>query len=141
MYSSVPHRFDTGKVLLLQGNPLQIASCVRSRSDQVILKFQNIDTPEAAQELIGQWLTAPEEITSQLPEGEYFHFQILGLRALSEDGEALGEIAEIIETGSNDVYVISGPKGEILVPAITQAIRQIDLARGVVVVRLMEGLR
>ncbi len=140
-YSDVPHRFDPGNVLYLLGRPLQITSSIHSRSDQVILKFQNIGTLEAAQELAGHWLTAPGEITSQLPEGEYFHFQIQGLRALSEDGEELGEITEIIETGSNDVYVISGQKGEILIPAIAQAIRQIDLTRGVMVVKLLEGLR
>lgn len=140
-YSDVPHRFDIGKVLYLQGSPLQIASSIPSRSHQVILKFQNIDTLDVARGLVGQWLTAPEETVSLLSDGEYFHFQILGLKALGEDGEELGEITEIIETGSNDVYVISGQKGEILVPAIAQAIRQIDLARGVMVVRLMEGLR
>ena len=140
-YSDVPHRFDIGKVLYLQDNPLRITSSIPSRSHQVILKFQNIDTLEAAQELVGQWLTAPQEAVSQLPDGEYFHFQILGLKALTEDGEELGEVTEIIETGSNDVYVVSGEKGEILVPAIAQAVRQIDLDQGVMVVRLMEGLR
>jgi 16S rRNA processing protein RimM len=140
-YSDVPHRFDVGRVLYLQGNPLRVTSSILSRSHQVILKFQDIDTPEAAQSLAGQWLTAPQETASLLSEGEYFHFQILGLRALGEDGEELGEITEIIETGSNDVYVISGQKGEILVPAIAQAVRQIDLDRGIMVVRLMEGLR
>jgi 16S rRNA processing protein RimM len=140
-YSDVPHRFNIGKVLYFQGSPLQIASSNHSRSHQVILKFQNIDTLEAAQGLVGQWLTVPQETASPLSEGEYFHFQILGLKALGEDGEELGEVTEIIETGSNDVYVIAGQKGEILVPAIAQAVRQIDLDRGVMVVRLMEGLR
>jgi 16S rRNA processing protein RimM len=140
-YSDVPHRFSAGRVLYLAGNPLQITSSTHSRSDQVILKLQNIDTLEAAQGLAGQWLTAPREITSPLSEGEYFHFQILGLRTLTEDGEELGEITEIIETGSNDVYVVSGQKGEVLIPAIAQAVRQVDLDSGVMVVRLLEGLR
>jgi 16S rRNA processing protein RimM len=140
-YSDVPHRFNAGKVLYLESNPLQITSSIHSRSDQVILKLQNIDTLKAAQELAGQWLTAPPETASPLSEGEYFHFQILGLRTVTEDGEELGEVTEIIETGSNDVYVVSGQKGEILIPAIAPAVRRIDLDRGVMVVRLLEGLR
>lgn len=146
-YSDVPHRFNAGKALYiegnsLEGNSLQITSSIHSRSNQVILKFQNIDTLAAAQKLAGQWLTVPQRAgTPPLPESEYFHFQILGLRTLTEDEEDLGKVTEIIETGSNDVYVISGPKGEILVPAIAQTVRQIDLDRGIMVVRLMEGLR
>jgi 16S rRNA processing protein RimM len=90
---------------------------------------------------VGQWLTAPPETSPQLPEGEYFHYQILGLRVITEEGEELGEVMEIIETGSNDVYVVSGEKGELLVPAISQVVREIDLNSQVMTVSLLEGLR
>ena len=53
----------------------------------------------------------------------------------------MGEIAEILETGSNDVYVVTGPGGEILVPALTKVVRHIDIASGLMVVDLPEGLR
>lgn len=90
---------------------------------------------------MGQWLTAPPETSPQLPVGEYFHYQILGLRVLTEEGEELGEVSEIIETGSNDVYLVSGEKGDLLVPAISQVVREIDLANQVMTIRLLEGLR
>ena len=76
-----------------------------------------------------------------MPEGEYFHYQLIGLQVLTESGERLGEISEIIITGSNDVYVVSGADGEILLPALNQVIRAVDLERGLMTVRLMEGLR
>lgn len=90
---------------------------------------------------MGQWLTAPPETSPQLPEGEYFHYQLIGLRVITSEGEELGEISEIIETGSNDVYVVSGEKGELLVPAIAQVVRNVDLANQVMVVSLLEGMR
>jgi 16S rRNA processing protein RimM len=114
---------------------------VRRRSDQVILKLEGIDSPEAARSLVGQWLTHPPEPTPQLAEGEFFHFQILGLRVLTEEGEKLGEITEIIETGSNDVYVAASEQGQVLIPAIAAVVRNVKLAEGVMVIRLMEGLR
>ncbi len=76
-----------------------------------------------------------------MPQGEYFHFQLLGLRVVTDDAEELGEITEIIETGSNDVYVVTGDTGQVLIPAIASVVREIDLAQGTMVVRLMEGLR
>ena len=74
-------------------------------------------------------------------EGEYFHYQIIGLKVISVTGEDLGEITDILETGSNDVYVVVGPTGEILVPAIRDVIKEIDVLSGLMTVDLPEGLR
>ena len=141
VHSDVPHRFDAGEVLYLQEQPCRITSSVPFRSDQVILRFQGINTVAAAQTLVGQWLTAPETTAPLLPEGDYFHYQIIGLRTITEDGEELGQVREILATGSNDVYLVSDGSNEILIPAIGEVIREINLETGVMVVRLMEGLR
>ena len=76
-----------------------------------------------------------------MPEGEFFHFQLLGLRVVSLQGEELGSLTEIIQTGSNDVYLVSNDKAEILIPALSQVVRKVDLEAGVMVVELIEGLR
>lgn len=123
------------------GQPYRIAASTGRHSNQVILKLEGVDDSDAARGLIGQWLTAPPDSAPQLPEGEYFHYQLLGLRVITEDQEELGTVAEIIQTGSNDVYVVSGEGSEVLVPAIGQVVRRVDLEQGVMVVRLMEGLR
>ena len=141
VHSDVPHRFDSGEVLYLDQQPYRITCSVPFRSDRVILALQGIDTVAAARSLVGQWLTAPESPAQLLPEGDYFHYQIIGLRAITEDGEELGEVREILSTGSNDVYLVSDGSTEILIPAIAEVIRQIDLEAGLMVVRLMEGLR
>ena len=76
-----------------------------------------------------------------LEEGEYFHFQLLGLRVLTEEHEELGQITEILETGSNDVYVVSGPSGEVLVPALADVVREVRVNDGLMIVDLPDGLR
>ena len=85
-------------------------------------------------------MTIPLEESPRLPRGEYFHHQLLGLRVVGENGEELGSITEILQTGSNDVYLVSGAGKDILLPAIRDVIREVDLAQGVMRVRLMDGL-
>src|SRR5574337_746577 len=75
------------------------------------------------------------------PPGSYYHHQSVGLAVVTEEGEALGEVTEILETGSNDVYVVSGPSGEILLPALTSVILKVDLEAKRMTVHLLEGLR
>ena len=86
-------------------------------------------------------MTIPEASSPVLPEGEYYHYQLIGLRVLTEDGEDLGQVREILETGSNDVYVVSGESDELLLPALAEVILKVEVTEGVMVVRLMEGLR
>ncbi|MCH8897280.1 MAG: 16S rRNA processing protein RimM [Chloroflexi bacterium] len=108
LFSDVPHRFDPKTILYLNDSPLQIESSNINRTRQAIIKFDGIDSPEAAQNLLSQWLTIPKDTVAELPEGEYFHFQLLGLRVITDENEELGRVTEVIETGSNDVYVVDG---------------------------------
>jgi len=113
---------------------------VRSRfhRGQVILKLEGVDTVEAAERLRGQLVEVPLSEAVALPHGHYFWHQILGLVVETVQGERLGRIVDILETGSNDVYVVRRPDGgELLLPAIRQVVRRIDLERGVVVIELL----
>ena len=100
-----------------------------------------LNTPAAARALTGLELTAVADAAPDLDEGEYFHYQLMGMQVYTEEGEDLGRIIEIIITGSNDVYVVAGDKGEILLPALAQVIRRVDITQGIMTVRLMDGLR
>ena len=139
--SDVPHRFDVGQSLTIRGKPYSIASSTRTPNSQVILKFQDVDSSDAVRDLVGEPVTVAEMSVPLLPEGEYFHFQLIGMRVLTEEGEYLGLVREILETGSNDVYVVSGESGEVLIPALVDVIRDVQVTEGVMVVRLLEGLR
>ena len=76
----------------------------------------------------------------QLPPDSFFWHQIIGLTVRTVDGQELGKIAEIMETGSNDVYVVKSDERELLLPAIKDVVREIDLTSGVMTVELLEGL-
>ena len=91
--------------------------------------------------MAGELLTIPSNAVPPLPEGEYFHFQLMGLEVFTEEGEDLGRISDILVTGSNDVYVVSGQSGDLLIPAVAQVVRVVDLERGTMTVRLIDGLR
>ncbi|PKB78650.1 MAG: 16S rRNA processing protein RimM [SAR202 cluster bacterium Io17-Chloro-G9] len=139
--SDVSHRFDPGEVLYVDGAPLSIASSTPLRSGQIILSFLEVTSSKEAQRLVGHYVTVPSSEAPELPDGEYFHFQLLGLRVVTETGETLGEITEILETGSNDVYIVHGLGGEVLIPALSGVITDIRLEEGVMLVALPEGIR
>ena len=139
--SDVPDRFDPGNAVFAQGRQLTIESSQPFHPGQIILSFTGVDSQSDAQNLLGQSLTIPPSESPPLPDGEYFHFQLLGLRVLTVEGELLGQITEILETGSNDVYVVKGEKAEILIPAMAGVITDVRVDEGVMLVALPDGLR
>jgi 16S rRNA processing protein RimM len=81
-----------------------------------------------------------ERAPRQLEAGEYLADQIIGLNVITLAGEALGTLVEIIATGANDVYVVRGDRGEVLLPARAEVIRSIDPANATMTVELLPGL-
>jgi 16S rRNA processing protein RimM len=75
-----------------------------------------------------------------LEEGECYLYQIIHMRVVTVDGEELGEVAEIIETGANLVYVVRGKQGEILLPDTEEVVVSVDVQAGQITVRLIDGL-
>lgn len=139
--TDIPYRFDPGELLYLETQPVRIQNSSPVSGNTLLLKLEGVDNPATAHGLVGQELLAREEDSPDLPEGEYFHYQLIGMRVFTEDGEDLGSIEEIIITGSNDVYVVSGAGGEVLLPALSQVILDVDKTGGIMTVRLMDGLR
>jgi len=114
---------------------------VRVRRGELLMRLADCADREAAEAFRGQLVQIRVEQAAPLPSGQYYQHQIIGLPVVTEEGEALGDVTEILETGANDVYVVSGPQGEILLPAIGSVIRQIDLEVRRITVHLLEGLR
>ena len=76
-----------------------------------------------------------------LDEDEYFITDLVGLKVVAEDGTVLGVLKEVMPTGANDVYIVSRKDGkELLLPAIKECIRNVDLEQGVMNIHLMDGL-
>ncbi len=105
-----------------------------------IMKLAGVEDKDAASQLVGSSLWMPLEKIKKLPDGEYYWHELIGLAVVTEEGRILGRIKSVFPTGSNDVYVCRGNGKEILLPAIDDVVRKIDLEQRVMVVRLLEGL-
>jgi len=105
-----------------------------------ILKLGGIEDRGAAAKLVRSSVWMPSEKMKKLPEGEYYWRDIIGLRVVTEEGESLGRVESVFPTGSNDVYVCRAAEKEILLPAIGEVVRKIDIDHGIMVVRLLKGL-
>jgi 16S rRNA processing protein RimM len=111
----------------------------KPHGQSVVLKLTGVDTPEAAAKLAGWEIAIPREAAPDPPDGTYYHADLLGLAVV--DGEqALGTVAEILETAAHDVLIVRGTTGEWMLPATRAHIRRIDLAARRIEILPMEGL-
>jgi len=106
----------------------------------MLLKLVGCDTRDAAQGLRGMLVQIRTTDAAPLGEGEYYTYQVEGLIVETDVGEVLGKVVDVIETGANDVYVVRGPRGEVLLPAIHEVVLEIDLTAGRMRVHLLPGL-
>ena len=146
--SDVPGRLDAGRIVLDGARAYRILHSRPAAPGACLLRLEGLVSRRQAAQLAGRWLTIPAAETPPLPEGEYFHHQLIGMTVRTAAGETLGQIREILETGSNDVYIVgnassrvSASSGELLLPATAQVVRQVDVAARLMVVELPDGLR
>jgi len=114
---------------------------VRYHKQFIILKLKNIDDMTTAEGFKNSELKITEDMALPLEEDEYYIRDLYSMRVVTELGEALGIIDDIIFTGANDVYVVCNDDKEILIPAIKQCILNVDIQNNIMTVRLLEGLR
>lgn len=136
-----PDRFKRLKTIYVgdEHRPMAVLGA-RRIGGRVALRLEGITDRDAAQSFRGAALSIPRAEAMPLPEGHYYYDQIIGLNAITTDGTPLGTVVEILSTGSNEVYVVRAEGREVLIPAIRDVVRQIDLAAGVLVVEPIEGL-
>ncbi|MCP4423446.1 MAG: 16S rRNA processing protein RimM [Chloroflexi bacterium] len=137
-----PERFTwLESVYVGETNPQPVAvESARFHKGLVLLKLAGYDGREAAGVLRGEWLQVPEEEAVPLAEGEYYLHQLYGLAVYTDEGEHLGELAQVIETGANHVFEVQGERGEILIPDTDEVVREIDFENGRMTVHLLPGL-
>jgi 16S rRNA processing protein RimM len=139
-----PERFETAGWVYLgnefEATPYRIEK-YRWHKQNVLLTLAGVTDRTQAEQLRGQYVQIPIEEAVPLPEGSYYLYQLVGLDVITTEDQFLGTIADILETGANDVYVIRGDKQqEILIPAVADVVKTIDLEKGQVIVELIEGL-
>ncbi len=107
----------------------------------VILKFNNVDTMEEAEKLKGLYMKIDRANAVKLPKDSFFITDILGMSVFDENDTLLGKLVDVIQTGSNDVYVVRNDEGnEILIPALKSVVKEVSLEAGRISVILPKGL-
>jgi 16S rRNA processing protein RimM len=134
-----PDRFDAGAHVWLAATDRTVESS-HARRGALIVKLSGIDSPEEARALRGALIELPEADLHPLGEDEFYQHDLIGLEVRTQAGEVLGEVAELLPTGANDVLVVQGPAGEWLLPLIEDVVQDVDLATREVVVELLPGI-
>lgn len=147
VHTQVPERFTWLEHIYLAREPNdpdpsrhEVLS-VRFHKGNALIRLEGYERREDLEVLRGMWLLVPDTEAVPLEEGEVFHHDLEGLQVVTEDGESLGTLVEILETGANEVFVVQGQGREILLPNIEEVVLQVDLDAGTMLVHLMPGLR
>ena len=128
---------DTGKEMI----DLEVAG-VKFFKNMVIVKFKGIDNINDVEKYRKKSLYVTRENAVKLKKNEYFIADLIGLQAESDEGEDLGELSDVLQTGANDVYVLSKEgTDDLLLPAIKECVKEVDLENGKIIVHLLPGLR
>ena len=112
----------------------------RWNRDRVLLRFAAINDRERAESLRGLYLKIPITEAMPLEPESFYHYQLEGLRVVTDQGEFLGHISQILETGANDVYIVEGEAAPILLPATHEVVLDINLDQQEMTVHLLDGL-
>lgn len=113
---------------------------LRGAHSRRIIKFEGLNSIDEVKALAGWTVSVRREDFEKLPEGEFYWFEVEGLKVYDVSGHFYGRIEEIIHTGSNDVYVVRGEGRELLLPKIDSVVKTIDLNEGKLVFHPVEGL-
>ena len=114
---------------------------VRFSKNMVFLKLEGIDTIEEAEKYRNLYLKIKRDKDEKLDKDTYYIVDILGCKVYTDEQKELGIVEDVFETGSNDVYVVKDETGkQILLPAIKEVIKNIDIDNKTIIVHLLEGL-
>ncbi len=142
-----PERIQPGARIYIGSDPESAADAVahelahvRRHQEYLILSFEGIEDRDDADLLRDQYVMVALEDAVPLEEDEFYLFQTIGLLVQTADGEVLGKVTEVLETGANDVYVVQGPRGEILLPDTKECVIDVDIEARIMTVKLLDGL-
>jgi 16S rRNA processing protein RimM len=131
--------FQRSQVLVLDETPYTVLS-IRSHQGAVLALLEGIETPEAGKTLAGRLVKTDVDNLPPKDEGEYYWFELIGMRVSTVQGRDLGQIARITPTGASDVLHVEGPLGEVLLPMTEEVVVNVDTESNLMVVDPLEGL-
>ena len=130
---------DTPKIYA--GDTLYEVRSVRTQKNMVILGLCGIDDRNAAEKMRGTELFVTEDDLPELPEGQFYVRDLIGMEVRTEDGELLGTVSDVIQNTAQDLFEVELTEGrKVLIPKVDEFILNIDGAERMITVRLQEGL-
>jgi len=143
VFTDFPERLRPGVVLYLGREAMQIRMIkCRQHREGLLMTFEGFTSPEEVGQFRNQIVYVKSVDRPPLEDGEYYHHQLIGLHVVSEAGETIGTVTEILETGASDILVVipnSGP--EVLIPVASAFIHEIDLNKREITVHLIPGMQ
>ena len=142
LHTDFPDSIKAGRKIYI-GDDHEAATfgSIRVHGNGLLVSLRGYDTPETAGRFRNQWVYVKAKDVPPLPEGKHYKYEMIDLNVVDDNGNTLGKLAEILETGANDVYIIRDEAGkEILLPAIPSVILNVDMEARLVKVHLIDGL-
>ncbi|RAK23347.1 16S rRNA processing protein RimM [Anoxybacillus vitaminiphilus] len=139
-------RYKTGNTLYIFMDNASDPVEVKVKSHRVhksfdLLSFEGYDNINLVEKFKGAMIKIPESQLGELEEGEYYFHEIIGCTVVTEQGETVGTVKEILTPGANDVWVVKGKGGkEILIPYISDVVKHVDVKEKLITIHPMEGL-
>ncbi len=137
-------RFDDLEKVYVEKNNTKIEyeiEEVKYHKDMVLVKFKSINTVEQAEKLRNSYLKVSRDSVEDLEEDRYYIVDLIGIDVYTDENILLGKLEDIFNTGSNDIYVVKNELGkQILLPAISDVIKQIDMENKKMIVHIIKGL-
>ena len=140
--SEVEARFQAGSVLLVgpAGERRLTVASARPHGHRLLVKFEEVGDRDAAESLRGRVLLVPEENAPALPPDRYWVHEVIGLEVVTETGQSLGRVREVLHNPANDVWVVQGGGRDVLIPALRDVVAEVDPAARRAVIREVPGL-
>jgi len=142
--TTFPERFrDMEEFFLTKENspPLTVrVQKISYSNSKITVKLEDINSIEKAQEIMGYRITIHINDKADLPEDYYYHDDLKECKVFSSEGEELGPLVKILDMSSNDIYVVDYKGKELLIPAISQFVKEIDIEKRKITVSLINGM-
>ncbi len=138
-FSPTARNIQRGRPVYLDG-VRRVVQEARSDRGAWILKLGGLTDRTAAEQLRGKLLETPDAEVVRDDDESYFVHELIGLQVVTTEGDELGRITEVMPTGANDVWVVRQARGEVMVPAIAEVVREVKLAEGVAIITPLMGM-
>jgi 16S rRNA processing protein RimM len=142
LHTDFPDRITPGRnVYVGEKHESFTIGAVRTHGNGLLVKIRGFETPEQVGRFRNQWMYVKSTEVPALPEGKFYKHELIGLTVMLDDGNRLGILNEVLETGANDVYVVQKEDDkEILLPAIPDVVLEVNMDERIMKVHLLDGL-